>query len=143
MEEHIKYMTSALGILEDIEIHLNALKKALHEDSEFFKKFYSISSIEILGLQTKKLSLMNAPQDLSEEHGLLRKITDKAYNLSGLFSLKDSKFIGEFDELFDVVMSDIKCLRDRLFSELFSFSTIYPYDEEWVDMPDVGFEITD
>jgi len=86
---------------------------------------------------------MNAPQDLSEEHRLLRKITDKAYNLSGLFSLKDSKFIGEFDELFDVVMSDIKCLRDRLFSELFSFSTIYPYDEEWVNMPDVGFEITD
>ena len=140
MEERIKYMTSALGILEDIEIHLNALKKALHEDSEFFKKFYSISSIGILGLQTKKLSLMNAPQDLSEEHRLLRKITDKAYNLSGLFSLKD-KFIGEFDELFDVVMSDISRLRDRLFSELFSM--IYPYDEEWVDMPDVGFEITD
>jgi len=140
MEERIKYMTSALGILEDIEIHLNALKRALHENSEFFKKFYLISSIGILGLQTKKLSLMNAPQDLSEEHGLLRKIADKAYNLSGLFSL-DDKF-GEFDELFDVVMSDISCLRDRLFSELFSFSMI-PYDKEWVDMPDVGFEITD
>ena len=140
MEERIKYMTSALGILEDIEIHLNALKKALHEDSEFFKKFYLISSIGILGLQTKKLPLMNAPQDLSEERELLRKITDKAYNLSGLFSLKD-KFIGEFDELFDVVMSDISCLRDRLFSEL--FSSMIPYDKEWIDMPDVGFEITD
>lgn len=43
--------------------------------------------------------------------------------------------------MFDVVMSDISRLRDRLFSELFSM--IYPYDEEWVDMPDVGFEITD
>lgn len=90
-----------------------------------------------MGLQSKKLSLMDVPKDMTEEHELLKKIVNKSFNLSGIFSLRDDKLIGEFDEMFDSVMSDIKCLKDKLFLEFYS------HDEDWLNMPAIGLEITD
>ncbi|MGB4459763.1 MAG: hypothetical protein WBJ32_03070, partial [Bacillota bacterium] len=101
MKDRIRYAADAIGILKDIELHLSVLKDTLHGDSEFFKRFYSTSSIGILGLQSKKLSLMDVPKDMTEEHELLKKIVNKSFNLSGIFSLRDDKLIGEFDEMFD------------------------------------------
>lgn len=137
MKDRIRYAADAIGILKDIELHLSVLKDTLHGDSEFFKRFYSTSSIGILGLQSKKLSLMDVPKDMTEEHELLKKIVNKSFNLSGIFSLRDDKLIGEFDEMFDAVMSDIKCLKDKLFLEFYS------HDEDWLNMPAIGLEITD
>ena len=60
MEERIKYMTSALGILEDIEIHLNALKGVARR-SEFFKSFIR-SRQSNFRTADQEVVLMNASQ---------------------------------------------------------------------------------
>lgn len=137
--ECFEYISEISGALNCIEKYSAKMKEALDSEYDFYKKLCSAFSVAVLELKIKDLYCIDVPEGMEEEHEIFTGIINRASRLiKCLASVVDGKkSVEEFDSILETLREDMAILDMKL------SSLMYSDDEEWLNMQDIGLEITD